>query len=251
MATTIQLTISTGKTIKHGDFGSIRADAGISVELVTPPTASDAELQREIRHHYETITGAVFAQLKDLQTRQLDSPPPPPANGTPTTPAALPAGNGNGKPNGTAAPAPAKALAGPAPPAAPAATAAKPKANGTPKATAAPTTPRPTPSQPAAQRIALDAELARQFAPRDPEPEDDLADDEEPLAGEIVNAEDDGDDDPKTGIELLGWARHQPGDAKQELARIGLHRGFPRLIKEWSPNMVSQALQIYRRTSRD
>jgi len=238
----IQLTISTAKTVKHGEFGSIRAEAGISVELVTPATASDTEIQREIRHHYETITGAVFAQLRDLQGRQLDSPPPP----------ATPKSAANGKPNGqptTARP------AAPAAPAAPA-TIATPKPNGTTKATAAPApTPaatRPTPPQPAAQRIALDAELTRQFAPRAPEPDDDLADDEEPLPGEIVTPEDDQDDDtPHSGIELLGWARHQPGDAKQELAAIGMHLRHPALILNWTPEQVAKAYAIYRRTSSD
>ncbi len=248
----ITITISTNRQIKTTDGGSIGATAGMTVELVTPVTASDAEIQREIRHHYETITGAMNDQLRHLATTRPDlSPAPPrpalanangsaPGNGTPKTPAPTPTANGNGKttPAGNSAPAPAKALA-----------VTSAKTNGTAKAPAAPQ--RPIPPQPAAQRIAMLAELDRQFAPRGPEPDDDLADDEEPLPGEIVNPEDDQDDDtPRSGIELLGWARHQPGDAKQELAQIGIHKGFPRLIKDWSPGMVDQALKVYTRTSR-
>jgi hypothetical protein len=246
----ITITISTNRQIKTADGGSIGATAGMTVELVTPASATDAEIQREIRHHYETVTGAMTDQLRELAARRADTSPQPP-NGTPQTPTPLPAGNGNGKPSGTAAPAPTKAPAAQAAPAAPASTAAKPKANGTPKATAAPATSRPTPPQPAAQRIALDAELARQFAPHDPEPEDDLDDEEEPLAGESVNAEDDGDDTPRTGRELLGWARSQPGDAKQELAAIGMHLRHPALILNWTPEQVAKAYAIYRRTSSD
>ncbi len=249
----ITITISTNRQIKTTDGGSIGATAGMTVELVTPASATDAEIQREIRHHYETITGAMTDQLRHLaaqRTTPTPAPTPPVAqgngsangtsNGTPKTPAAPVAANGNGKatPAGNSAPAPAKA---------PAATSAKP--NGPAKATAAPQ--RPIPPQPAAQRNAMLAELDRQFAPRAPEPDDDLADDEEPLPGEIVNDEDDYDDDPNTGIQLLGWARNQPGDAKQELALIGRHRGFPPLIKDWSPGMVGIALKIYRHTAKD
>jgi hypothetical protein len=222
----ITITISTNKQIKTTDGGSIGATAGLTTELQTPITATDAELQREFRHHYETITGAMFEQLRILNTR---APlPPPPTNGTPKTAIDATAATPTPKTNGT----PATAQA-------PAAT--NGKTNGT--AAAPKPTPQP-PTQPATQRVALDKALAAQFQPNPNDVNEQLDNDQ---------AEDDEAEDytPTTGIELLAWASHQPRDAKQELAQLGLHRGFPRMIKEWSPTMVKQALQIYTRTSRD
>jgi len=221
----ITLNISTNRQIRTNDGGSIGATAGITVEMVTPATATDAEIQREIRHHYETITGAIRDQLASLASA------PATTNGTPKTATPPPAGNGNGKTNGT--------TAAPTPPAKPNGTTAPVKAPAAPSPA-----PRPTPPQPAAQRIAADDALARlraelnaQFDPKtdnDPTPEDD-----DPDESEL----------PTSGLELLGWARKQPGDAKQELALIGRHKGFPSLIKDWSPGMVAQALQVYARTA--
>jgi len=222
----ITITISTNRQIKTADGGSIGATAGMTVELVTPPTATDAELQREFRHHYETITGAMRDQLAALNNRAPQQPTP--ANGTPKPATDVPAVTTTPKTNGTPATAQAP-------------TATNGKTNGT-----APT-PKPAPQlpmQPAAQRIALDNALAAQFQPNP-------NDVNQQLDNNQAEDDEDEDDTPTTGIELLGWARHQPGDAKQEIAQIGSHRGFPRMIKEWSPTMVKQALQIYTRTSRN
>jgi len=236
----ITITISTNRQIKTTDGGSIGATAGLTVELVTPASAPDAEIQREIRHHYETITGAMTDQLRELAARRADNP-----QATRPAPQATPSANGNGHPaaNGTGNGEPTTAA--PATPATPAPT-NPPKPNGARAAKAPVAAPTQTPIQPGAARIALDQELARQFAPRT-KPDDDLADDD-PLCEEDDTPE---DDTPRSGIELLGWARHQPGDAKQELVQIGIHKGFPRLIKDWSPGMVDQALKIYTRTTRN
>jgi len=218
----IQITIGTSKKIKCGDFGSVGAECSLTVELETTTATTGEEIQLQISHHYQTITDAIYRQLATLEARPLE----------PTAPST------NGKP--PAQPATPKPAAKPAAKA-PAATA--PRSKGTQPAT--PATPRPTPPQPATQRNALDAELARQFAPPTPDT-DDETDDEDLGPPEELD-----DDTPRNGLELLGWARRQPGDAKQELATIGMHRGFPRLIKDWSQSMTNQALQIYKRTARE
>jgi len=235
----ITATIGTSKKVSTGDYGSLGATCEITVELEATPATSADEIQFQIQHYYLIVTEAVHHQLKQLNTKPPEPKPPArcannKSEPTPTPPP--PAANGPAKTNGTATPAPAKAPAQPP---------AKP--NGTAKAPAAQ---QPTPPQPAAQRIALDTELNRQFAPPDDEPDPD--EEYDPLAGDDVTEEDDlPDKTPKTALELLGWARHQHCDATQEIAQIGIHRGFPRLIKSWSPGMVEQALKIYRRTSRD
>jgi len=212
----ITVTLGTSKKVKCGDFGSVGADCSLTVELEATTATTGEEIQLQIAHHYHAITDAIYRQLATLEARPLVPAAPPKTNGTAPAPPAPPA---------PAKPAPKTS----APPA---------KPNGTTAASPAPQ--RPVPPQPAEQRTALDAELARQF---DAAPADDQEEDDEDLAED--------DDTPRRGIELLGWARRQSGDAKQELAQIGLHKGFPRLIKDWSPGMVEQALKIYRRTSRD
>jgi len=229
----IQLTIGTSKKVKCGDFGSVGADCSITVELEATTATTAEEIQLQIAHHYRTITDAIYRQLQALEARPLE--PPAKTNGT-----ATPKPNGKATTKTTTTPTPASQ---PPPATAPAPTA---KPNGTTTAPAA--RERPVPPQPAAQRNALETELTRQFLP---EPATDPDDEYDPLRNDDLGDEDDLDDTPRRGIELLGWARRQPGDAKQELAQIGLHKGFPRLIKDWSPGMVEQALKIYRRTSRD
>ena len=104
----ITITISTNKQIKTTDGGSIEPPPPASRrDSQTPITATDAELQREFRHHYETITGAMFEQLRILNTR---SPlPPPPTNGTPKTTTNTPTAPPTPKTNGTPAPGQAQA----------------------------------------------------------------------------------------------------------------------------------------------
>ncbi|MGO9468801.1 MAG: hypothetical protein ACLQVF_32125 [Isosphaeraceae bacterium] len=222
----ITITISTNKQIKTTDGGSIGATAGLTTELQTPITATDAELQREFRHHYETITGAMFEQLRILNTR---SPlPPPPTNGTPKTTTNTPTAPPTPKTNGTPAPGQAQA-------------ATNGKTNG---AAPAPKPAPPPPTQPTAQRVAMDKALAAQFQPNPNDVNEELPDDQS-------EDDDDGDDTPRTGRELLGWARSQPGDAKQELSAIGMHLRHPALIIQWSPQQVAKAYHIYRRTNRD
>lgn len=208
----ITITISTNRQIKTSDGGSIGATAGMTVELVTPASATDAELQREIRHHYETVTGAMTDQLRHLaapRTNPTPAPTPPaavgngsangPANGTPKTPASPPPANGNGRttPAGNSAPAPAKA---------PAATSAKP--NGTPTVQAEP--PKPTPQ-------------ATSTTTTTPNP------------------------DPTTGPDLDQWADTQADAAmaRHNLEVIGRECGYPTQLKYWSPTMVKKGLNTY------
>jgi hypothetical protein len=202
----ITLTISTNRQIRTSDGGSIGATAGITLELLTPATATDAELQREIRHHYETITGAVRDQLAALNGKPT-IPPPTVPNGTPKTTTPLPAA------------------------------AEDPKPNGQPASATAAVAQRPTPPQPAAQRIALDAGVRAQLNAQFQAEDDDELDQE--------------DDTPRTGPELLAWARKQPVDAKQELAQIGVNLRYPNFIRHWTPEQVTKAHGIYTHTSKD
>jgi hypothetical protein len=237
-----RISVSASEKVGTNNYGSIGAQCSIEIELDSRLADDPAALHEQITRYQEAATVAMRSHLG----RMTANPTTGKANGTTAQSLQPPASStGNGQPatgNGTAKPTSAA-------PAAAAAPTNPPRTNGPrtaapAKAQAAPTAapaPAKTPMQPPDARIALDQELGRQFAPRDPEPDDIdplCEEDDEPV-----------DDTPRSGIELLGWARHRPGDAKQELAQIGAKRGFPRLIKDWSPTMVSQALQIYFRTS--
>jgi hypothetical protein len=59
------------------------------------------------------------------------------------------------------------------------------------------------------------------------------------------------DDDPPTdGKHLLGWARNQPGDAKNWLVGLGKRLRYPNRILDWSPKQVQTAYQTYREAQR-
>jgi hypothetical protein len=58
------------------------------------------------------------------------------------------------------------------------------------------------------------------------------------------------DDPPNDGNHLLGWARNQPGDAKNWLIRLGKRLHYPNRILDWSPKQVQTAYQTYRAAQR-
>ncbi len=69
---------------------------------------------------------------------------------------------------------------------------------------------------------------------------------------QVVDAmpEDDDDDPPADGKHLLGWARNQPGDAKNWLVGLGKRLRYPNRILDWTPRQVQTAYQTYREAHR-
>jgi hypothetical protein len=77
---------------------------------------------------------------------------------------------------------------------------------------------------------------AEKYDPVDEVPEeDDLPEDDNP---------------PPDGRCLLGWAKSQPGDAKNWLVGLGKRKRFPNRILDWSPKQVQTAYQSYREAHR-
>ena len=58
------------------------------------------------------------------------------------------------------------------------------------------------------------------------------------------------DDPPNDGNHLLGWARNQPGDAKNWLVGLGKRLRYPNRILDWSPKQVQTAYKTYREAHR-
>jgi hypothetical protein len=58
------------------------------------------------------------------------------------------------------------------------------------------------------------------------------------------------DDPPNDGNHLLGWARNQPGDAKNWLIGLGKRLRYPNRILDWSPKQVQTAYRTYREAHR-
>jgi hypothetical protein len=71
----IQVTIGTSNKIKHRDLGRLGADRALTIELEATATTTADEIQRQIQHHYETVTQAVLHQLKALNTRTVETTP--------------------------------------------------------------------------------------------------------------------------------------------------------------------------------
>jgi hypothetical protein len=243
----IRISVSASEKIGTNNYGSIGAQCGLEIELDSRLADEAAALHEAITRYQQIATTAMRAHLGRMTATNGNANGK--ANGTPAPsqpPRPSSTGTGNGQPTNGAAKPPTTSTATTAPPAP--ANPPRPNSARTTPTTKVPAAPTPAPNNaqaPANQRPntrdTLNQELARQFAPPETEPEE-----VDPLCEEDDGPE---DDTPHSGLELLGWARHQPGDAKHELAAIGAKRGFPRLIKDWSPTMVSQALQTYLRTS--
>ena len=56
-------------------------------------------------------------------------------------------------------------------------------------------------------------------------------------------AEDDNDDTPRTGSQLLGWARKQHGDCKTFIITLGRKLKFTGKVVEWNAAQVLEAYQ--------
>jgi hypothetical protein len=64
-----------------------------------------------------------------------------------------------------------------------------------------------------------------------------------------VAAEDEDEDRPTTGRQLLGWSQKQPGDAKGFLIRFGKKRELPPRILDWNERQVATAYRAYRQAA--
>ncbi len=102
-------------------------------------------------------------------------------------------------------------------------------------AAAAPADPPPAAKQPAGRTPVGPPRRA------EPAPTDDYVD---------ASPDEDDDDPPNDGKHLLGWARNQPGDAKNWLVGLGKRLRYPNRILDWSPKQVRTAYQTYREAHR-